>query len=105
MMMRGVDGGDRVLGSFGGQLGGVGDVRVVEVEVAGGPAGAGGGLLPAEDRPDDVGGGDRGAAVVADRAEAVGERPAQAGAEQGGELAVAVLLDDVDPLVSRDEVG
>src|SRR5262249_16655699 len=90
---------------LGGRLGGLGDIRVVEVDVAGRPARAGGRLLPAEDGADDVGGGDRGAAGVADGAESVGERAGERGAEDRGKLAVAVLLEDIDSLVPLDEAG
>ena len=55
----------------------VGNRRIVVLDVAGGPAGPGGVLLPAEDRPDDVLGGDRGAVVVRDRDQPIGQRPAQ----------------------------
>ena len=81
----------------------VGDRRVVPLDVAGGPPGPGRVLLPAQDGPDDVLGGDRGAVVVRDRHQPVGQRAAQGRFQERRDLGVAVLLDDVDPLVPLDE--
>ncbi len=69
-----------------------------------GQPGPGGILLPAQDRPDDVLGGDRRAVVMGDREQPVGQRAAQGRLQDRRDLGVAVLLDDVNPQVPLDEM-